>query len=109
MISGFMIQGGDRLGTGTGGPATTSPTSSIRPAATRVPEFSQWPTPDRTRTAASSSSRSMPRRISITSHTVFGEVVEGLDIVKKIGNVPTGRQDKPVKPVVINHVTITRV
>jgi hypothetical protein len=29
--------------------------------------------------------------------------------VKRIGAVPTGRQDRPVKPVVINHVTIERV
>jgi cyclophilin family peptidyl-prolyl cis-trans isomerase len=40
---------------------------------------------------------------------VFGEVVEGLDVVQKIGAVPVGRQDRPVKPVVMNHVTITRV
>jgi hypothetical protein len=29
--------------------------------------------------------------------------------VKKIGTVPTGRQDRPVKPVVMNKVTIKRI
>jgi peptidyl-prolyl cis-trans isomerase A (cyclophilin A) len=40
---------------------------------------------------------------------VFGAVVEGLDVVRKIGSVPTGRQERPVSPVVMNKVTIERV
>ncbi len=42
-------------------------------------------------------------------HTVFGEVVEGLDVVQRIGSVPTGQQDRPVTPVMMNTVTIERV
>ena len=34
-------------------------------------------------------------------HVVFGEVLEGYDIVDKIQNVPKGRGDKPEKPVTI--------
>jgi peptidyl-prolyl cis-trans isomerase A (cyclophilin A) len=40
---------------------------------------------------------------------VFGEVVEGMDVVEKIGAVATGRQDRPVTPVIINTVSIKRV
>jgi peptidyl-prolyl cis-trans isomerase A (cyclophilin A) len=42
-------------------------------------------------------------------HTIFGEVVEGQDVVEKISRVPRGSQDKPNKPVVVESVEIERV
>ena len=44
-------------------------------------------------------------------YTVFGEVVEGMDVVDRIGHVPTGewgpfKEDAPLKPIVIEKVTI---
>ena len=41
-------------------------------------------------------------------YTVFGEVTEGLDVVDKIAAVETGRGDVPVKPVIINSITIEK-
>ena len=42
-------------------------------------------------------------------HTIFGEVVEGQDVVDKITKLPRNRQDKPNKDVVLNDVKIERV
>ncbi len=109
IIKGFMIQGGDRLGTGTGGPGFTF-----------ADEF--HPSLRHSRVGILSMANAGPNtngsQFFITldptphldnRHSVFGEVSDGLDIVKKIGTVQTGRQDRPVTPVVMNRVTITRV
>jgi cyclophilin family peptidyl-prolyl cis-trans isomerase len=42
------------------------------------------------------------------AHTIFGKVVEGMDVVNAIAKVPT-REEKPVKPVVIKTITFERV
>ncbi len=59
--------------------------------------------------AASSSSPSPPPPWLTGNHTIFGEVVEGQEIVVKISKVPRNSQDKPKKPVVLESVVIERV
>jgi cyclophilin family peptidyl-prolyl cis-trans isomerase len=41
-------------------------------------------------------------------HTVFGKVIKGIDVVKEIGIVETGRADRPIKNVTIEKVTVIR-
>ena len=41
-------------------------------------------------------------------HSVFGEVTEGMDVVRRIGSTATGPHDRPVKDIAIETVTIER-
>ena len=108
IISGFMIQGGDPLGQGFGGPGYSF-----------ADEFHGELQFDRPYILAMANSgpNSNGSQFFITSapttwlnrkHTIFGEVKDAASqaVVDKIESTPTGAQDKPVTPVVINSVTI---
>jgi peptidyl-prolyl cis-trans isomerase B (cyclophilin B) len=41
-------------------------------------------------------------------HTVFGQVIDGMDIVDKIANTPVGAQDKPEKDVIIKDIKVLK-
>ena len=108
VISGFMIQCGDPLGQGFGGPGYQF-----------ADEFHGELQFDRPYILAMANSGpgTNGSQFFITvaatawlnrKHTIFGEVKDAASqaVVDKIGATPTGAQDKPVTPVVINSVTI---
>jgi cyclophilin family peptidyl-prolyl cis-trans isomerase len=42
------------------------------------------------------------------TYTIFGQVVDGIDVVDKIDHVPTGANDKPITPVKVTSIQIKR-
>ena len=108
VIKGFMVQTGDPLGQGIGGPGYKF-----------KDEF--HPMLRHNKAGILSMANSGPNtnggQFFITlgptphlddRHSVFGEVVEGMEVVVKIGGTPTASQDRPVKDIAIQTITIER-
>jgi peptidyl-prolyl cis-trans isomerase A (cyclophilin A) len=110
VIPDFMIQGGDPAGNGMGGPGYR-----FEDETKGSPH--KFDTPGKLAMANSGPNTNgsqffitvAPTTWLTGKHTIFGEVVEGQNIVTKISLVPKGGQDKPHKPVVLESVVIERI
>lgn len=105
VISGFMIQGGDPNGNGTGGPGYSIPD-----------ELGNDNKNDKgTLSMANSGPNTGGSQFFINlvdnnylddKHAVFGKVTSGMDIVEKIGSVETDSQDMPIEKVLIEKIEV---
>ena len=110
VIPKFMIQGGDPSGTGTGGPGYKfqdetkgSPHNFDQPG--KLAMANSGPNTNGSQFFITVA----PTSWLTGKHTIFGEVIEGQDIVNKISNMQRNPQDRPVKDVVLQSITIERV
>jgi peptidyl-prolyl cis-trans isomerase A (cyclophilin A) len=108
VIPKFMIQGGDPLGTGTGGPGYKF--------ADEIHPDLKFDRPYLLAMANAGPGTNGSQFFITTDatywlngkHTIFGEVISGQDVVDAIGNTPTKPGDRPVTDVVLQSVTIQR-
>jgi peptidyl-prolyl cis-trans isomerase B (cyclophilin B) len=110
VIPGFVIQGGDPKGNGTGGLNYTVPAEIKRKHARGAVAMAR--TGDSVNPKKESSScqfyvclKDLPN-LDAAGYTVIGQVTEGMAVVDKIAQVPTNAQDRPLKPVVMTKVAI---
>jgi len=112
VIKGFMIQGGDPLGNGSGGHSYKGPNTKLDDEAGAL---ALKHLPGSVACAKSSLPHSIGSQFYIVhkeasflngQYSVFGQVFEGLDVVDKIANTKTGAQDKPIEDVIIEKITL---
>jgi peptidyl-prolyl cis-trans isomerase A (cyclophilin A) len=108
VIDGFMIQGGDPTGSGSGGPGYRFE-DECPPGG---PTFNQVGRLAMANAGPGTNGCQFFVTVGETPHlngrhTIFGQVTDGYDIVEAIAKVPTGSQDRPREDVVIQRIDIT--
>jgi peptidyl-prolyl cis-trans isomerase A (cyclophilin A) len=107
VIPDFMIQGGDPLGTGTGGPGYQFGDEIHPDLAFTRPYLLAMANAGPGTNGSQFFITTVPTPWLNGKHTIFGEVVEGKDVVDAISQVDRDRRDRPAKDVVLESVEIS--
>ena len=110
VIKNFMIQGGDVRGTGAGNCGVpTIPDEFDKTLTFEYPGRLAMANTGQPHTGNCQFFITVARPTHLDGkHTIFGQVMSGLEVAMAISEVPTGSDDKPLKPVTIESVTIVR-
>ena len=106
VIKDFMLQGGDPLGRGTGGPGYRFQDEFVSSLKHNKPGILSMANTGPNTNGSQFFVCEVATPWLDGRHSVFGEVVEGMDVVLKIAQTPTGAQDRPQEDIVINTIEI---
>jgi peptidyl-prolyl cis-trans isomerase A (cyclophilin A) len=106
VIPDFMIQGGDPLGTGTGGPGYTFGDETGGPRRFDRPGYLAMANAGPDTNGSQFFITQVPTPWLDGKHTIFGEVVDGMQVVEAIATAPRDGRDRPLEELRLEHVLI---